>query len=194
MIALARATVEDPRGGAARVMKLGIDRGTLIEALLFVAVASVIVTNIADAVMTARGAVPSASPLFANPILTAVIMAVLLIGSAVAVHAVGRAFGGLGDLDGALAITVWLQLLMLAVQLLQLGVALLLPGLAALIGLLALGFFVWLFINFVAELHDFKSLGLVLAGTIASVFAIAFVLTIVLAILGVDLTRTIPDV
>lgn len=194
MIALARATVEDPRGGAARVLRLDIGRGTWIEALLFIAVASVIVSNLADAVMAARGVATTPSPLFANPVVTAVLMSVLLIGSAIAVHGVGRAFGGVGDLDGALAITAWLQILMLAVQVVQLGVAVLLPGLAAIIGLLALGLFIWLFINFVAELHGFQSLGLVLAGSVGAVFAIAFVLTIILAILGVDLTRGMPDV
>lgn len=193
VIALARATIESPRDGAASILRLKIGRNALIEALVLVAVLSVLLSGLAD--LLTGGVAAGARPgIFANPLLTAVMMSAFLFGSALAVFGFGRAFGGVGDLDGALAVTVWLQSLMIAVQVLQLVVMLVLPGLAVLIGLVALGLFVWLFINFVAELHGFQSLGLVFVGSIAAVFAIGFVLTILFAILGIDLTGAMPDV
>ena len=45
--------------------------------------------------------------------------------------------------------------------------------------------FLWLLTNFVAVLHGFRSLGMVFVMIVVSAFAVTFVLSIVMSILGI---------
>ena len=99
---------------------------------------------------------------------------------------VGRWFGGQGGFADALLLVAWLQGLMVLVQLVQLLVFLVLPFAGGLVVILALGLFFWLVVGFVQALHGFASPLLVLAGTFATLFAAAFVISFVLILFGFD--------
>lgn len=183
LIALARATVENPRGAARTVLGFGLARNVLIEAAVLVAVASVLLSGVMGLILPGDPVGP-ARQLAENPLLLALVFAVMLMLSALLVQVIGRLFGGEGTLDGALALMVWLQALMVGVQVVQVGLALLVPGLALLLGMVAIALFVWLFVNFVAELHGFASLGMVFLGTLLSGFLVVLLMSFVLALFG----------
>ena len=101
-------------------------------------------------------------------------------------------FGGrpgmISGATGALAVVTWLQVVLVCVQLVQTVALLLMPPLGLLIGWAALLLFLWMLTNFVAELHGFKSLGLVFVMILASSLGIVFVFSLVLTILGLGPT------
>jgi len=47
-----------------------------------------------------------------------------------------------------------------------------------------MGLFFWLLVNFIAALHGFTSLGMILVATILSAFGIIFGLSLILTLLG----------
>jgi len=97
----------------------------------------------------------------------------------------GRAFGGKGDLHGAMKVVVWWQGLTLALQVGELLALALLPPLSVLIIIATFGAMVWALTNAVAELHGFQSLGLTLLGMIAVAAVMVVALSLLMAALGV---------
>lgn len=100
---------------------------------------------------------------------------------------VGRMFGGIGRFEDAILLVGWLQMLMVGMQAVQVVVMLLLPPLGALVLVLAIAAFFWLFSGFTCALHGFQSRLLVLVGGFGTLFALAFVLSFVMIILGIQL-------
>jgi hypothetical protein len=101
----------------------------------------------------------------------------------VLIHRVGRAFGGTGSFPDALLIVVWLQCLTLVLQVVQLVVNLISPALAGIIGLGGFVLFLWLMTSFIAELHGFRSRGLVFVGMVVSAFAAGLLIGVVVILL-----------
>lgn len=175
-------TVRDPRGAAGRMLALNLPGGVLWQALALVVCVSVVLGQ--GTVLLAVSPGDMAGPTI-SPLGLAMVQFALLAIMAVAVHAIGRSMGGQGDFAGALTLITWLQVVMVCLQVLQAAAFLLLPPLAMLLGWAGLILFLWLLTNFVAVLHGFQSLGLVFVMILMSAFAIAFVLTLVLAVFGV---------
>ncbi len=98
---------------------------------------------------------------------------------------VGRMFGGTGRFEDALLLVGWLQLLMVGMQAIQVAVMLILPPLGGLVLILAIAAFFWLFSGFTCALHGFQSRLLVLVGGFGTLFAVAFVLSFIMIILGI---------
>ncbi|NCM97616.1 MAG: YIP1 family protein, partial [Rhodobacterales bacterium] len=87
-----------------------------------------------------------------------------------------------GRFDEALILVVWLQFVLLGLQAVQLVAYAVAPLLADLIGLATVALFFWLLTNFVAELHGFKSLGLVFVGVLATLVVMVLGLAFGLAL------------
>ncbi|MEM0945982.1 MAG: Yip1 family protein [Pseudomonadota bacterium] len=186
LLAMAGRTVQNPREGASEVLSLGIPRDALWMIVMLVVVLSVILNELSSIAAVVRGGVPVNGPVI-SPIPFAIMQFVAIFGIAGATHAIGRAMGGTGGFPEALLLTAWLQFVMLLVSVVQLVAALILPGMVGIILVLSLALFLWLLTNFVAVLHGFRSLGQVFVMILVSTFAIAFVLSLVLAILGIGI-------
>lgn len=100
---------------------------------------------------------------------------------------VGRMFGGTGRFEDAVLLVGWLQLLMVGLQAVQVVAMLIIPPLGGLVLILAIAAFFWLFSGFTCALHGFQSRLLVLLGGFGALFAVAFVLSFVMIILGIQL-------
>ena len=109
------------------------------------------------------------------------ILAVLLLDR------VGRMFGGTGSFEDAVLLVGWLQLLMAGLQGVQLLVMLVLPPLGALVLIVAIAAFFWMFSGFTCALHGFESRFMVLMAAFGTLFAVAFVVSLVMIILGVQI-------
>lgn len=177
-------TVQKPRDGARRIIAADLTSDILWQALALVVVVSVLLGRIT--VMTvAQGAGPAMSPYLANPLVMGVIQGLLLVVMVYATHVIGRFFGGQGAFVDALSLVVWLQFIMVCLQVIQTGLMVLLPPLGDVMGLIGLVLFLWLFTNFVAVLHGFQSLALVFVMILISIFALTFLMSIVLSVLGI---------
>ena len=179
MLALAQVSVRDPRQAVRVLLSLGIPLPARTAGLLLMAVASTILMQIGFFILP-PGEDPTAVFLSQSPILTAGLQWVVLVVSVFLIHRIGRAWGGRGTLADTLLVVVWLQVMMLAVQALQLLLLLVVPPLSGLAGIGGMILFFWLMSGFVAELHGFASRGAVLAGILATGFALVLILVFLL--------------
>lgn len=180
LLALARDTISDPRGGARRIMSIDLSLQERWLALLLMAVVSTLLTHLSFA-MAPAAAQDFLGEAMSSPLRTAAIQAIVLFAGTLAVHRFGQARGGTGTLADSVSLMAWLQFILLIAQVAQIVAEVLLPPLAQLIGLVAVALFFWLLTNFVVELHGFRSLGATFAGVILGIIALAFVLALVLS-------------
>jgi hypothetical protein len=173
-----------PREAARAVLALGLSRDLLIQAAAAITALAVILSYLA--VVVRPGDVDQVSAaILANPLLGAAVQFGIILIVAVVTARVGAMFGGRGDLDGALAIIVWLNAMLVLIQSLQLAALIFLPPLAALIALATVIWLLWALANFVTELHGFQNPLFVLGGVILTIIVLFFGLAMILAILGV---------
>lgn len=193
LLSLVRDTVTDPRGSAGRVLSLAPPRAVLWEALGLVVILSVLLTELGELISPAP--VDPMMPAFMHyPLAAAAVQGLLLIVTVHAIAVIGRVFGGTGDLDGALALTVWLQFVMVCLQVVQLVLLVVLPPAAGLLGIFGIGLFFWLLSHFIAVLHGFPSVMKTFGMILFSMIGIVFGMSLILSILGITLTGAMPDV
>ncbi len=189
LMSAALHTVRNPREGATAVMNAGYPT-PILWMMLAAVVAVSIVLGQGSLLMTAG--LPEGLPglYLGNPLLMWMVQIGLLVVMVYAVHHVGRMMGGIGAFEDALALIVWLQFMMACVQVLQTLALFLAPPVADLVGIVALILFLWLLTHFVAVLHGFQSLGLVFVMILMTAFGITFVLSLILAMVGIGVGET----
>ena len=184
ILALMRLTFQAPRDGAAEVLRWMPPRDALWLIFALVIVLTVMAGQLANL-------------LAAGPPLSLMSLVVLQGGAFFLVvtlmHRVGRFFGGTGSFDGALILVSWLQFVFFVIQLAQTLVFLVSPAMAGLIAMVSVVLFIWILVNFTAELHGFASLGYVFLGVLGSVFAASLVLVVVAGMLGLELQMGVAE-
>ncbi len=185
LMALLRETLRDPHAAARRVMGTPLPDGARWQALLLVVVLSVILLQLA--VMLSGGQT-------GGVMMSGLLQGAVLVGTVLAVHYIGRAFGGSGTFPDALILMAWLQFVTLCFQVAQIVTLLIVPPLAGLVAIASVVVFLWLLVSFIQALHGFRSRVMVLFGLLASFFALAFALSFVLALLGVSVPGAFDDV
>ncbi len=183
LLALARLTFAEPRRAAAFWLANTPPLNISVELAVIVMALGSILANLLSLV-SPDPSIEMFAALLDNPILFAIVQLMLLMISALLIHVIGRMFDGVGSFEQALILSVWLQFIMLGAQVLLIPIILILPSLAQGITLAVNIFVVWLLVNFIAELHQFRSLLKVFAGIIATTFAASFVVVFLLAFIG----------
>lgn len=197
---LIRQTFSDPRGAAARIVGLRLPASALWEALALVVVLSVIAAQVTTMLFMEPGLATGEEgeallPAFlTNPLLMGFIQGVILVLMVIAVHWIGRMFGGSGRLEDAIALVVWLQFLLVCLQVVQAFTGLVSPALSGFIGLLGVVLFFWLLTQFVLVLHGFQSAAMVFVMIVVSMLALTFALSILLTLMGVVVLGDPPNV
>jgi Yip1 domain len=179
LLSLSRLTLQDPRRATRALLAEGVPMTARTAGLLLVAVVSALLASL-QVGLNPQKLDPFSAFMLASPFRAAVFQWLFLALSVWLIHRVGRAFGGTGTLPDALLVVVWLQLLTLVLQGMQLLATLVAPPLAGLIGLGGFVLFLWLMTSFIAELHGFRSRGLVFLGMVLTAIATGFVLGIAL--------------
>lgn len=180
-------TIKAPQEGASTILSMGLTRDVLAQLLCFVVVVSVLTGQLG--VFAMGGGLQDGAmtgPFLMSPLVATFVQFALLIVLITSVHVIGRALGGRGSFEESLALVTWLQFILLSLQVVQIVALLLFPLLGGLIGLLSILLFLWLLVNFIAVIHGFSSLGLVLVGVIISAFGILFAMSLILAMLGLS--------
>jgi len=193
LLRLVWGTVTNPREGATTVLSMAPP----IRALWLMFAIVVTMTLFMGELVALLSDLPEQGPLtdaYNSPLLLGMVQAALLCVMVFAIHHIGRWFGGTGRFEEALLLIVWLQFIFVCLQVVQIALMILMPPLGALMPILAVGLFLWLLVNFIAVLHGFTSLGMVFVMTILSGIGVIFVLSFVLAILGVGADMTAPTV
>ncbi len=190
LLQLAWTTVRTPRDGARVIKSVVLPRSARWEVLFLIVVISVFLAQISTYLITGQATIVM-GPFLANPIMACIIQMSLLIIMVFAIYWIGHAMGGTGSFEDAILLVAWMQFVMVCLQVIQTVSLVLLPPLATLIGIAGLGLFFWLLTNFIAELHGFTSLGRVFLMVIASLFGIAFGLSLILSLIGISVPGTL---
>ncbi len=175
-----------PQEAARKVLGLRAPFGVLLEAALVVTCVGMILTFVA--LQFSPGALdPASARILSNPLIGALLqLGILAIAVLFIVHA-GRFFGGNGGVDGALAVVVWLDFMMLIVQAVQIVSLVIFPPIATFLSIVAVLWVLWAAACFICELHEFKNPVVVLGGVIAGMAMLFFGMAILLAALGAPL-------
>ena len=176
LMTLGGETLRDPRGAARRLIDMGLPERARWEALALIVVLTGLVSGL---IMLMMPPDPDAPPF--NPLASTFVQAGVVALAVYAVHHVGRAFGGTGRLSDAVLLMAWLQTIMLGVQVVQIFAQMVIPALGGLVLIAGIVLFIWLLVQFVMELHGFESALKVMAGVIATMMALGFVISMVLA-------------
>ena len=180
---IARDTMTRPRAAARRLLALDLGLGELLGAALAISCCGIL---LAYATMRlGPGMIDDVSTrLLSTPLMAAGLEFAVMLTVAWLTWKVGRLFGGKGTLAGAAMLVVWLNGMLLGIQALQLVSLALLPPLAAALALAGMVWALWVFANFVTELHEFKNPLMVMGGMALTGLVLVIVLGIVFAILG----------
>jgi hypothetical protein len=187
LIDLTRLTVRDPRGAARSLIAWRLPMSLRWTLFGLIVVLSAISAHLTIGLMSTaeRATVPTQMP---GPFGLVVVQGAIMAMGAFLAFQLGRALGGKGNFADALLLVVWLQAILLGLQVLQLVVHAMTPilgeGFAALlgevIGLVGLALTFWLLTAFVAELHQFPSMGRVFLGVVLTILAIGVFLSVLI--------------
>lgn len=175
-----RATVRQPREGAKAILALNLPLSVGLMALALMLIVSSMLSAIAAGLFM-TDATEGLAAMLTNPLQMVLTQSVVLAITVMLVIAIGQRFGGRGSLAEAVVLMAWLEAILNVLQAVQLVLLFLSPTLADMVGFLSILLFLWLLANFVAELHGFQSAAKVLL----MIFAVGFVLSFVMAFLGV---------
>ncbi|MGQ0565767.1 MAG: YIP1 family protein [Gemmobacter sp.] len=175
-----RDTLREPRAGARRILALRLAAPVAWSAVVLLACVSTLLAYLSFYLSPAETRAFFAQAM-AVPLRTAFLQLFVWVAGTFAIYRLGRARGGRGTMDEAVALVAWLQFVMLVLQSVTLVAQLLVPPLAGLLALAEVAVFFWLLVSFVAELHGFRSLAATFAGVLAGLFALFLVLAVILA-------------
>lgn len=185
VMGLVALTLRNPRAAAQTILRVPLPMVWRWGALILMATLSAVVMQAVQALLPPQvlpdGTVSQPVP----PVIWAVMVAVGMSMTVFLIHAVGRWRGGRGELADAVILVAWLQFIQLLVVLVQVLLMTLLPVAVPLAEIGGVLLFVWLLVHFVAEMHGFRSLGLVFLGILLTFVAAVLALTFVLMSLGV---------
>lgn len=183
LFGMALQTIFEPRKIARELFELHVPRPVLWQIFALM----VVVSTMLGALSVLLFPPPPGTQLgaLASPLLAGLMEAGLFAAAAWAIWRIGRAFGGLGSFDQALMSIVWLQWVLFWVQIAVLGLALFAPGLAVMLYVFGVFLSFWIPANFIAEMHGFRSVGAVIGVMVATLIIAAFLVSFVLALLGV---------
>lgn len=178
-----------PRQAARQLLAIAVPDRTVIEGAVLVSAAGMV---LAHAVLSL---VPEADVVGAGvlhePLVSALVQLVAIFFLILLVVRIGRLFGGQGQFHDAAKLIVWLDLVLVMMQAVQLALLFVFPALAALVSLIAVAWMLWAFGSFVAELHGFKNVAIVLGVSILSAIFLSFAVAMLLSLLGLS-TNEVP--
>ncbi|MFO1210013.1 MAG: YIP1 family protein [Amaricoccus sp.] len=176
-------TLLHPRAAARQVLALSFSPGQLVEAAIVVTCVGMILGY--AAVATSPDAIEISVPVLDYPLLGAVAQLAIMAVMAFLTVRIGRLFGGRGNLNGAIALVIWLNAMMVLIQVVQLVALAIVPPVAAVIAIATLIWIFWAYANFVAELHGFGNSFIVLGAVVLTAIVLFFGMAMLFAILGI---------
>ncbi|MEN9411461.1 MAG: hypothetical protein RL216_3435 [Pseudomonadota bacterium] len=182
---LVALTLRDPRGAARVILRVPLPLSGRWAALVLMAVLSAVLMQALQALLPPPVAPDGTTLTPVGPFFWAGMVAVGMVLTSLLVFAVGRWRGGRGELPDAVILIAWLQFIQLLVVAAQILLMIVLPAVAPVLEIAGVILFLWLLVNFVAEMHGFRSLGLVFLGVIITFVGFVFGMSLLLMILGV---------
>jgi hypothetical protein len=176
-------TLATPQEGLRQVLDWRLDRGSLWAAAVVVVIISVLLNGLLVVIKPELLAGPQMIP--TSPFIQALVVWGGMILTVYGTHYIGKMFGGTGSFDQSLCGVIWLQTVLLVFQVGQVVLLTVSEGVGAMASIGLFVYTVWLFVNFVAVIHGFKSLWMVFVGFIGSSIGVGFGLLILFSIIAI---------
>ncbi len=193
LLQMVQFSVQSPKQGAEMVLAAKPSREILWMILALVVALSVILSQFMAYLMPAPAEQEVLVPFRYSPVMFALIMWGLLVLMVCCTHYIGAMFGGTGAFDDSLTVVIWLQTILLVIQVVQLVLALFSPTISGIIGLVFGLLSIWIFVNFVAVVHGFKSLTYVFVGLVLSLFGVVFGLSLLFVFMSILFGINLPN-
>lgn len=161
LIRLSRDAVREPRAVAAVLLRAALPREALWLMFCLIIVSAMFFAQLLQLLIT-DGSVE----LVMGPVSLGILQGMMLFGMTIAIHRLGRLFGGTGDFEGALTLVTFHQFVLMLLQIINFIALIVFPPLSLLVQVVSLALFFWLLVNFIAELHGFRNLGQVFFGVL----------------------------
>lgn len=174
------ATLVDPAQMAREIMQRRYTRGTLWMGLVLVSILSIILVRVLYFIS------PVAMPLGFTPNLYGLVIACVLVILTFGVYLTGQMLGGTGTFPHSFAAVIWLEAVALVLRAVQALVYLFSPVLSSYVSILGMVALVWILVNFVNEVHQFKSLGRAALTLVMAVVGIGFGFGLFMSLIGVS--------
>lgn len=191
LLGMALQSIPEPRKVAQEIQALQFPRSVLWQAFVLFEVLSIAI-GVLVSMLYPPGpevfALIGENPMLVlatKPVLAGMVGAALLVLAVFAIYWVGHLFGGAGRFEQALLTVIWVQFVMLLLQVVMLALTLFSGGMAALMNLVASFTIFWILSHFIAEMHGFRSAGLVFVMILLTILAALVGLAIILAVIGV---------
>jgi Yip1 domain len=182
-------TVPEPRKIAREVQGLAFSRSVLWQALLLLLVATTFLGVISSILFPVD---PEAfGVLMADPILTGIAQSAVSVLTVFAIYWIGRALGGTGGFNAALLTVIWLHFVLLVIEIGVLFLGVFAPGLALLLWVMGMVMTFWILSHFIAEMHGFRSAGLVFLSIFMVLIVLVVVMSLVFALIGLGVPTEI---
>lgn len=187
-------SLRDPRRFARDLFAMNLPREVCWRLLMLVSLLGVFVNHFGTLLTIDLDATPrdamsavvlmNAQMIVSNPFVHATTVLSLLVIVVYVTYWAGRWPGGTGAFPDAILTVAWVSFVWTALAALQLVIWIVSAQLAGLASLAIFILCLWLLTNFVAELHGFQSLVLVLAGIIASFIGVVIGLSFLFTLIG----------
>jgi hypothetical protein len=182
LLGLIRDSVATPQQAAARILSWRLSGLVLLQAAVLVSVLDALILGVIGG-----GAFVIPLPdgdWVLPPLLHAALLGGSLLLTAGALQVGGRILGGRGRFDQALLLTIWLEVIAIAVQVVQVALALFLPLLADLSGLAGVAVILWCMVHFTRVLHGFTGYGRAIGAIFLGALAVGLAVSMLLGFLG----------
>lgn len=183
LVALLRLSISAPTQAIRRIMELDLPRNELFAAMVLITALSTIAAALTG--VLAIQIMPNGGAVTVSAFTFAVINVSILIILAFALDITGRAFGGKGNLDGALIVLIWWQFLSLLADIALLGTDVILGDVAWLLRVGVSGLLFWCFLSYISEIHGFNSLFAAFGVVVVALIAISFGMAILFGFIRV---------
>ncbi|MFY0648898.1 YIP1 family protein [Sulfitobacter geojensis] len=181
LIPMIQTSLRNPRGAARLIMSMGLGRDVLWTALTLVAVINTFLILLIVATSSATMPLPG---YFDKPLTLFVLIAGLMVVYIHAMYWAGLAVGGKGALMDVLAVVVWFQVLRAIAQAAVVLLSLAIPPLGAILSLVVAGWGIWIFLSFLAEALNLRSLWHGVAVVCVAFIGIVMGMAVLIAMIG----------
>lgn len=183
LLKLALATPKEPKQSLRTLINQNLSLSETVQAAIFITVVGMflpMVSNLIDPIETQS----PFGPMLSHPLQMFAMQLFITFAAAALVMGLGRLNRGYGDFKDALTAVVWLQFILLGIQILQFLLAFMFPTLSILVFMASLLLMLYLSVHFIMEIHGFTNPIAVTFGVMAAFFGLAFILSIILTLLG----------
>ncbi len=181
---LAMASLREPKRCLRIILDFVITMPELLQATVLVSAISTFL-SVGFLLLEPVEVQTAFSVISSNPLPLFLMQIAVFIGTAGLITFVGHLFKGVGTYKETLTALIWMQFIMFGISIAQLILIIFIPALNSIITMVTLLIFIHLTVSFVMEIHGFTNVFAVISGIVATFFGVAFILAIILVLLGV---------